>query len=82
LGLAGDLLTTWLPPSSSGWPAQLASMSTANLWDAARFARGVLRAGGPLGWFATLQLVALVAIGLVYWGWLATWLARRQRRWL
>ena len=82
LGFAGDWLATRLSAAPGPWPSQLTGLAGANLSDAARFASALLRSGGPLGWFTTLNLFVLVAFGLMYWGWLATWLARRQRqRW-
>ena len=39
----------------------------------------ILSAGGPFGWGLPLYLILTVVIGLLYWGWLASWRIRRKR---
>ena len=77
LGFGSDVVAEWMPAS---WLTLALGLSDPGLNDVARVLGGVLRDGGPLGWFATLNLALLVLIGLMYLSWLASWWARRQRQ--
>ncbi len=78
MGLGGDVVAGLLPASQQGlW---FTDLSGAGLNDVGRTVLQLLNNGGPLGWTVTLNLVSLVVIGLLYWSWLASWWARRQRR--
>ena len=79
MGLGGDVTAGLLPASQPGlWLTEVFSLSGAGLNDVGRMMLQLLSNGGPLGWGVTLNLVLLVVIGLLYWGWLASWWARRQ----
>ena len=80
MGLGGEAAAKWLPASQPGLSlAELLGSSVANLGDVGKIVMQLLSGGGPLGWGVTLNLVSLVVIGLLYWSWLASWWARRQR---
>lgn len=79
MGLGGDLAAELLPASQQGLSlAELSTLSGASLSQVGQVALQLLDSGGPLGWVATLNLVSLAVIGLLYWSWLASWWARRQ----
>jgi hypothetical protein len=91
MGLGGDVAAWLLRPelveglAGSGkrgpyWLTEIFSLSGAGLNDVLQVMLRLLSGGGPLGWAATLNLVSLVVIGLLYWSWLASWWARRQHR--
>lgn len=81
MGLGGETAAKWLPASQPGLSlTELLDSSVANLGDVGGIALRLLGDGGPLGWGAMLNLVSLVVIGLLYWSWLASWWARRQRQ--
>ena len=80
MGLGGDLVAGLLPASQQGLSlTELFSLSGASLSDVGQIALQLLSNGGPLGWGVTLNLASLAVIGLLYWSWLASWWARRQR---
>ncbi len=79
MGLGGDVVAGLLPASQQGtWLAQALSLSEASLSDVGRIVLQLLSNGGPLGWGVTLNLGSLVVIGLLYWSWLASWVARTR----
>jgi anti-sigma factor RsiW len=81
LGLGGEVAASLLPtPQGTPWLAQVFALSGAGLNDVVQVMARLLKAGGPLGWGVTLNLGSLIAIGLLYWSWLASWWAHRQRR--
>ncbi len=91
MGLGGDVAAWLLRPelveglAGSGkrgpyWLTEIFGLSGAGLNDVLQVMLRLLSGGGPLGWAATLNLVSLVVIGLLYWSWLASWWARRQHR--
>jgi len=80
LGVGGETAAGLLPPAGSSWLAQLPSLSGATLTEIGRFGLSLLRGGGLLGWGSILNVALIAAIGLLYWTWLATWWARRQRQ--
>jgi len=83
VGLGGDMVAELLPSSEELWLAQISRLSGASLAglnDVGRIVLQLLSSGGPLGWGFALNLVSLAVIGLLYWSWLASWWARRQRR--
>ena len=81
LGWGSDVAAWLLPASRQGsWWTETLSLSSASLSDLGQIASQLLSNGGPLGWGITLNLVALVVIGLLYLSWLASWWARRQHR--
>jgi len=81
LSALGNLLPGLLPASRPG-PSLLEILASplASPGDVARFLLRLLGHGGPLGWPATLNFVSLAVIGLLYWGWLAGWWARRRHK--
>jgi hypothetical protein len=80
-GLGGDVAAWLLPASPQGtWLTEIFRLSGAGLNDVLRVMPRLLSSGGPLGWGVTLNLALLFVIGLLYWSWLASWWARRQRR--
>lgn len=80
LGALGDALMGLLPASQPGLSLlEILGSPLESLNDVARFLLRLLGNGGPLGWPVTLNLALLVVIGLLYWSWLASWWARRQR---
>jgi len=80
MGLGGDMVAGLLPASPQGPPlSEIFSLSGASLGDMGRIVLQLLSIREPLGWGVTLNLVSLVVIGLLYWSWLASWWARRQR---
>ncbi len=80
MGLGGEVAAKLLPASQPGFSlTELLGSSGASLGDVGKLVMQLLSGGGPLGWGVTLNLVALVVIGLLYWSWLASWWARRQR---
>jgi len=79
LGLGGDVAARFLPASQQGWLTEILNLSDVGLNDVGRIILQMLSSGGPLGWVATLNLALLVLIGLLYFSWLASWWARRQR---
>ena len=80
LGLGGRLGAGWSSLSQGLWLAQLLRLSGASVSDIARAVPRVLGGAWSLGWGAMLNLILLVAIGLLYWSWLASWWVRRQSR--
>ena len=82
LGVGGNTVAALLPPAGESWLAQIARLSgtgSAGLNDVGQAVLHLLSGGGPLGWGAVLHLVSFIVIGLLYWSWLASWWARRQR---
>jgi len=80
-GLGGEAVAGLLPAVPPGlWLPEVASLSEINPSDVFRVVQRLVSHGGPLGWATTLNLGALVVIGLLYWSWLASWWARRQHR--
>ncbi len=81
MGLGGEMAAGLLPTSQPGFSlAELFGSSSASLGDVGKFIIQLLNGRGLLGWGVTLNLAALVVIGLLYWSWLASWWARRQRQ--
>ncbi len=81
LGLGESLTGDWLPAWSAGpGLAESLSLSGAGLRDAASLGWRLVSGGGPLGWGLVLYLGVQVAMGLLYWSWLASWWAYRQHR--
>ena len=81
LGLGGEAVASLLPASQQGsWFTETLSLSSASLNDLGQIGLQLLNNGGPLGWGITLNLVALVVVGLLYWSWLASWWARRHHK--
>ncbi len=81
LGLGSDVAATLLPASQQGsWLDEVLSLSSANLSNLSQIALQLFKSGGPLGWGATLNLVAMLVIGLLYLSWLASWWARRHHK--
>jgi hypothetical protein len=81
MGLGGEWAAELLPAAQPGFSlSELLSLSDANLGDVGEIALRLMGDGGPLGWGVMLNLAALVVIGLLYWSWLASWWARRQRQ--
>jgi len=81
LGLGGEWAAELLPASQPGLSlSELLGSSGASLGDVGKFIVQLLSDGGPLGWGVMLNLVSLVVIGLLYWSWLASWWASRQRQ--
>jgi hypothetical protein len=87
MGLGSDLVAGLLRPELvEGLPAwqqglrltEIFNLSGAGLNNVGQMMLQLLSGRGPLGWAATLNLVSLVVIGLLYWSWLASWWARRQ----
>ena len=39
----------------------------------------IISAGGPFGWGLPLYLILTIVIGLLFWGWLASWRIRRNQ---
>ena len=79
MDLGGDLAAWLLPaPHQEPWLTAILSLSGANLGDVGRMMLELWRDVELLGWGITLNPVSLVVIGLLYWGWLASWWARRQ----
>lgn len=80
VGLGGDTIARLLPASPPGLSlAEIFTLSGAGLNDIGRAVLRLLSQGGALSWGVTLNLVLQAMIGLLYWSWLATWWARRQR---
>jgi len=77
-GAGGNLAAGVLPAAQQGLWAELFSLSAVGPSDVLWMIQRLASNGGPLGWATTLNLGALVVIGLLYWGWLATWWARRH----
>lgn len=81
MGLGGDVVAGLLPASQQGSGlAEMLSPSSASLNNVGRVMLQLLSHRGLLNWGVTLNLVLLAVIGLLYWSWLASWWARRQRR--
>jgi hypothetical protein len=81
MGLGGELAAELLPTLQPGLSlSKLFGSSGASLGDVGKFIVQLLNGGGPLGWGVMLNLGSLVVIGLLYWSWLASWWARRQRQ--
>ncbi len=81
LGLGGDVAATLLPASQQGsWWNEVLSLSSANLSDLGQIVLQLLDNGGPLGWGVTLNLAAMLVIGLLYLSWLASWWARQHHK--
>jgi hypothetical protein len=81
LGLGGEWAAELLPASQPGLSlSELFGTSGASLSDVGKLVIELLSDGGPLGWGVMLNLVSLVVIGLLYWSWLASWWASRQRQ--
>ena len=81
MGLGEDVAAGLLPAAQQEpWLTEVFNLSGAGLNDVGRIVLQLLSNGGPLSWGVTLNLVSLVVIGLLYWSWLASWWARRQRR--
>ncbi|MBL7062672.1 MAG: zf-HC2 domain-containing protein [Anaerolineae bacterium] len=79
MGLGDDVVAGLLPASQPrSWLAQALSLSEASLSDVGRIVLQLLSNGGPLGWGVTLNLCSLAVIGLLYWSWLASWVARTR----
>jgi hypothetical protein len=80
LGIGSDLVAGLLPASQGSWWTETLSLSSANLSSLEQIGRQLVNNGGPLGWGVTLNLVAMVVIGLLYLSWLASWWARSQHK--
>jgi hypothetical protein len=81
MGLGGDLGALLFPSSSGGLSIpDVSSLSQANLLGAAEMTVGLVQSGSAFAWMPVLYLALLVVIGLLYWGWLATWWARRRHQ--
>jgi len=77
-GAGGSLAAGVWPAAQQGLWAELFSLSAVGPSDVLWMIQRLASNGGPLGWATTLNLGALVVIGLLYWSWLATWWARRH----
>ena len=51
-------------------------LTGASLGEIAAGVVRIISAGGPFGWGLPLYLILTVVIGLLYWGWLASWRIR------
>jgi anti-sigma factor RsiW len=80
LGLGGDAVVQWLPQFRGTWLALLSGMSDGGLGRVGSVVTHVLSGGWPLAWIVLLNLALLVAIGVPYWSWMASWWVRRQRQ--
>jgi anti-sigma factor RsiW len=76
LSLGGDAVAGVLPAWSGSWLTQSLQWTGVHLGDVQRI---VLRSLSTLGWLMALNLALLIAIGLLYWSWLASWWVRRRR---
>lgn len=80
LGVGGDLVAGLLPAVQERlWLTEILGLPEVGLRDVLRVIPHLLSNGGPLGWATMLNLGALAVIGLLYWGWLASWWARQHR---
>lgn len=76
-GLGDDLVAGLLPAAQQEtWLPSILSYLGASLSDSSMTA---VRSLSTVGWSFILNLVLLAVIGLLYWSWLASWWARRQR---
>lgn len=77
LGVGGNLVAEWLPAARQGaWLTETFGLLGADLSNVSRV---ILQTLSTLGWGVTLNLAALVVIGLLYWSWLASWWVRQKR---
>jgi predicted anti-sigma-YlaC factor YlaD len=80
LGLGGEAVARWLPPSGNSWLEQATGLSNASLGGVSTVLLQAFGRGGPLGWSVTLNVVLSALICLLYLSWLASWYARRRSR--
>jgi anti-sigma factor RsiW len=78
LGAGGNAVANLLPAmQQETWLTQALSALGVGLSDASRAVLGLVN---TLGWELALNLALLMIIGILYWSWLASWWARRQRQ--
>jgi len=77
VGLGGDAATTWLTASRpAAWQTAISGLLGAELSQVSQTTLRLLR---TVGWGIALNLVPLIAVGLLYWAWLASWWASRRQ---
>jgi hypothetical protein len=79
LGVGTDQLAAVFPLADPGAGFfESLPLTGASLGEIPTGILSIIRAGGPFGWGLPLYLVLTVIIGLLYWGWLASWRIRRK----
>lgn len=80
LGIGTDQLAAVFPMAepAAGFFESL-PLTGASLGEIAAGIVRIISAGGPFGWGLPLYLILTVVIGLLYWGWLASWRIRRKQ---
>ncbi len=77
LSLGGSTVTGILPAWGGSWLTRALAWAGVHLGGVERIALQWL---SRLGWLTALNLGLLIAIGLLYWSWLASWWVRRMNK--
>ena len=80
LGIGTDQLAAVFPLAepAAGFFDSL-PLTGASLGEIPAGIASILITGGPFGWGLPLYLILTIFIGLLYWGWLASWRIRRKQ---